>query len=135
MAGVSARSLRQHPGRHWHTIDQAGHWTTYVRAIARLFEQLHADLTPIDYEWRRISALPAALRAQAWRLLPNATRGEPPRFSASLWVQYTGGELQLAPAQLHEWNATDDPETGDVIESAATGLGKPTGEPLAWQPP
>ena len=29
--------------RHWHTIDKAGHWPTYVGAIARLFEQLHGD--------------------------------------------------------------------------------------------
>jgi hypothetical protein len=121
--------------RHWHAIDKAGLWPTYVRAISRLFEQLHANPPLIDYERRRITAQPAAIRAQAWRLLPDARRGDRRRFSASLWVQYTGGELQFAPAPLHEWTTTDDSETGEVIESAATGLGKPTGEPLAWQPP
>lgn len=121
--------------RHWHAIDKAGHWPTYVRAIARLFEQLHADPPPIDYERRRITAQPAAIRAQAWRLLPDATRGERRRFSATLWTLYTGGEIGFAPMPLHEWAMTDAAEADDAIESAATELGKPTGEPLSWQPP
>ena len=121
--------------RHWHAIDQAGHWPTCVRAIARLFEQLHADPPPNDYERRRISAQPAAIRAQAWRLLPNARREDRRRFSATLWTLYTGSELDFAPTPLHEWAMTSGTETGDVIEAAATGLGKPTDEPLAWQPP
>ena len=51
--------------KHWRALDQAGHWPTYTNAIGALFEQLHANPPPIDYERRRITAQPAAIHAVA----------------------------------------------------------------------
>ena len=121
--------------RHWHAIDKAGHWPDYVRAIARLFEQLHADPPPIDYERRRITAQPAAVQAQARRLLPDATGEDRRRFSAALWSLYTGGDLEFAPTPLSKSAKATGTEPDELIEAAARGLGKRTDEPLVWQPP
>ena len=122
--------------RHWHAIDKAGHWPTYVRAIARLFERLHADAPPIDYERRRITAQPEAIKTLARNLLaPDVTRDDRRAFSAHLWGAYTGGHISFAPKPLSEWANDQEEEPKDVLEAAATGLSRPPGEPLTWQPP
>jgi len=48
---------------------------------------------------------------------------------------YTGGQLEFAPTPLQDWRLAASTEPNEVIEAAATGLGKPTDEPLTWQPP
>jgi len=122
--------------RHWHAIDKAGLWPTYVRSIARVFEQLQADPPPIDYERRRITAQPDAIKALARKFLaPETTRDERRAFCAHLWSVYTGGHITFAPKPLSEWANDQEDAPKNVLESAATGVGRPPGEPLTWQPP
>ena len=122
--------------RHWHAIDKAGHWPTYVQAIGRLFEQLHACPPPIDYERRRITAQPDAVKTLVRkRHAPDSTRDERRAFCAHLWSVYTGGHITFAPKPLSGWANDHEDAPDDVLESAATGLGRPPGEPLTWQPP
>lgn len=116
-------------------IDKAGLWSIYVQAISRLFEQLHADPPPINYERRRITAQPATVQAQARRLLPDAKREDRRGFSARLWTLYTGGEIEFAPAPLSDWAQAAEPASSEAIEAAAAALGNLTDEPLVWQPP
>lgn len=121
--------------RHWHAIDKAGHWPTYIHAISRLFELLHADPPPIDYQRRRITAQPAAIQAQGRRLLTDATREDRRGFGARLWTLYTGSEIQFAPAPLSEGPQPGGPAPDEMIAATAAALGKPPDEPLVWQPP
>lgn len=122
--------------RHWHTIDKAGLWPSYVQAISRLFEQLHANPPPIDYERRRLTAQPEAIKTVARKLLaPDATRDKQRAFCAHLWSVYTGGNNIFAPPPLSECAEAPEPTSGEATDAAARALGKPTHEPLVWQPP
>lgn len=81
---------------------------------------------PIDYERRRITAQPEAIKTLARNLLaPDATRDDRRAFGAHLWGAYTGGHISFAPRPLSEWANDQEDEPKDVLEAAATGLSRP----------
>lgn len=122
--------------RHWRGIDKAGLWPAYTRAIAELFEHLHAHPPPIDYQRRRITAQSAAVQAQARHILaPEATPEDRRAFCATLWNAYTAGDLSFAPEPFRRASLECETADDELLVQAASGLGKPPTEPLTWRPP
>jgi hypothetical protein len=126
--------------KHWKAIDSAGLWPAYVTTIGNLFERLHNDPPPIDYERRRVTAQPALVLREARRALANsqvlALAIEQHTYASALWSTYTGGNSDHAPAEIR---ATIQPPhlaiPQEALTDSALQLGKPKIEPLVWRPP
>ncbi|MBD7919905.1 TniQ family protein [Cellulomonas sp. Sa3CUA2] len=91
--------------RHWKRIHDSGRWPEYLRAVDGLFNRLHEEPPPIDYERRRLACGDGlGLRAIAQKVLAELPEGRGPETAIAVarvfWAKYTGGCLTMAHPPL-----------------------------------
>jgi hypothetical protein len=112
-------AFRVRPQARVRRLHKQRRWWDYLLALEAVFDKLAAAPPPINYQRRRRTCSDPALvlRASSHALSRAATlSGERDAlvWARLFWQVYTGGDIRLAPAPLHQ----------------STGLASPIGAPL-----